>query len=89
MDKYESITARKINIPYHLITNREDWENFVDFCSTNKDLNRRKTDFKAAMFVDTHGSKTENDPGSSSISDIKTVYGRDARVQNNRSAPHT
>ncbi|KAI3863348.1 hypothetical protein MKX03_023288 [Papaver bracteatum] len=57
--------------------------------NTNKDLNRRKTDFSAAMFVDAHGSKTENDPGSSSISDIKTVCGRDASVQKNRSAPHT
>ncbi|MCL7050754.1 hypothetical protein MKW94_007431 [Papaver nudicaule] len=105
MDKYETISERKINMPERFISKREDWENFVDFCNTDEDRKRRARGKKAneamefvsacgrkgiyrkiydmekesptgevnrsAIFLDTHISKTINDPESSSPSDIK------------------
>ncbi|XP_026450366.1 uncharacterized protein LOC113350444 [Papaver somniferum] len=105
LDKHETVSERKMNMPWRLIKKREDWESFVDFCNTDEDKKRRAAGKKAreavefiqscgrkgiyrkiyelekespigevnrsAIFVETHFSKTINDPESSSISDIK------------------
>ncbi|KAI3957983.1 hypothetical protein MKW98_020625, partial [Papaver atlanticum] len=47
LDKYETVAERKINIPWRLITKREDWESFVDFCNTDEDRKRRAAGRKA------------------------------------------
>ncbi|XP_026457058.1 uncharacterized protein LOC113357811 isoform X1 [Papaver somniferum] len=47
LDKYETVAERKINIPWRLITKREDWESFVDFCNTDEDRKRREAGRKA------------------------------------------
>ncbi|KAI3916507.1 hypothetical protein MKW92_007578 [Papaver armeniacum] len=96
LDEQKTIAERKQNIPWRLITKREDWESFVDFCNTDEDRKRRAAGKKAckaveliqscgrtgiyrkiyemekesptgevnraAIFVDTHVSKTVNDP---------------------------
>ncbi|RZC63078.1 hypothetical protein C5167_024827 [Papaver somniferum] len=96
LDEQKTIAERKKNIPWRLITKREDWESFVDFCNTDEDRKRRAAGKKAceaveliqkcgrtgiyrkiyemekesptgevnraAIFVDTHVSKTVNDP---------------------------
>ncbi|KAI3855190.1 hypothetical protein MKW92_037926 [Papaver armeniacum] len=105
MDKHETVVEKKINMPIRLITNREDWERFVDFCNTEEDRKRRAIGKKsrealqflhstgrtglfrkiynmekesptgevdrAVVFVETHVTKTLNNPESSSISDVK------------------
>ncbi|XP_026423140.1 uncharacterized protein LOC113319057 isoform X2 [Papaver somniferum] len=105
MDKHETVAEKKRNMPERLITNREDWEHFVDFCNTEEDRKRRtigkksrealqflhstgrtglfrkKYDMekesptgevnRAVLFVETHVTKTLNNPESSSISDVK------------------
>ncbi|KAI3957984.1 hypothetical protein MKW98_020626 [Papaver atlanticum] len=96
LDEQKTIAERKKYIPCRLITKREDWESFVDFCNTDEDRKRRAAGKKAceaveliqkcgrtgiyrkiyemekesptgevnraAIFVDTHVSKTVNDP---------------------------
>ncbi|KAI3957989.1 hypothetical protein MKW98_020631 [Papaver atlanticum] len=47
MDKHETIAEKKINMPWRLISNREDWESFVDFCNTDEDKKRRAAGRKA------------------------------------------
>ncbi|KAI3894773.1 hypothetical protein MKW92_030760 [Papaver armeniacum] len=105
MDKHETVAEKKRNMPERLITNREDWERFVDFCNTEEDrkcraigkksrealqflhstgrtgIFRKKYDMekesptgevnRAVLFVETHVTKTLNNPESSSISDVK------------------
>ncbi|KAI3915755.1 hypothetical protein MKW92_033184 [Papaver armeniacum] len=96
LDEQKTVAERKKSIPWRLITKREDWESFVDFCNTDEDRKRRaagknackaveliqscgRTGIyrkiyemekesptgevnRAAIFVDTHVSKTVNDP---------------------------
>ncbi|XP_026423311.1 uncharacterized protein LOC113319261 [Papaver somniferum] len=105
MDKHETVAEKKINMPIRLITNREDWERFVDFCNTEEDRKRRAIGKKSrealqflhstgrtglfrkiynmekesptgevdrgVVFVETHVTKTLNNPESSSISDVR------------------
>ncbi|KAI3915759.1 hypothetical protein MKW92_033188 [Papaver armeniacum] len=47
MDKHETIAEKKKNMPWRLISNREDWESFVDFCNTDEDKKRRAAGRKA------------------------------------------
>ncbi|KAI3916514.1 hypothetical protein MKW92_007585 [Papaver armeniacum] len=47
MDKHETIAEKKNNMPWRLISNREDWESFVDFCNTDEDKKRRAAGRKA------------------------------------------
>ncbi|XP_026457050.1 uncharacterized protein LOC113357805 [Papaver somniferum] len=47
MDKHETIDEKKMNMPWRLISNREDWVSFVDFCNTDEDKKRRAAGRKA------------------------------------------
>ncbi|XP_026388851.1 uncharacterized protein LOC113283731 [Papaver somniferum] len=47
MDKHETVAEKQINMPWRLISNREDWESFVDFCNTDEDKKHRAAGRKA------------------------------------------
>ncbi|XP_026388865.1 uncharacterized protein LOC113283741 [Papaver somniferum] len=47
LDKHETVAERKIKIPWRLITNRDDWESFVDFCNSDEHMKLRAAGKKA------------------------------------------
>ncbi|MCL7042458.1 hypothetical protein MKW94_029616 [Papaver nudicaule] len=52
MDKSDTIAKKKRKMPEQLIAKRDNWEEFVDFCNTDEDRERRKAGKKAIEAVE-------------------------------------
>ncbi|MCL7036716.1 hypothetical protein MKW94_012006 [Papaver nudicaule] len=52
MDKSDTIAKKKRKMPEQLIAKRDNWEEFVDFCNTDEDRERRKAGKKAREAVE-------------------------------------